>query len=40
MATYHLNAADLLTLLASTATTGTEGAILQTLIQNGEFHVP
>lgn len=37
MATYNLNAADLITLLQSTVTPSTEGAILDALIHNGDF---
>ena len=40
MATYNLNAADLITLLASTVQNKTAGAILQTLEQNGSFPYP
>src|SRR4051794_14089260 len=37
MATYQLNAADLLTLLASTVTPGTESQILQQILAHGVF---
>ena len=40
MATYQLNASDLITLLASTVQSNTGGAIINTLIQNGEFPGP
>src|SRR5579863_10228168 len=37
MATYNLNAADLITLLNSTVVPSTEGHILEALINSGEF---
>jgi Ca2+-binding RTX toxin-like protein len=40
MATYNLNAADLITLLASTVQPTTGGSILEALINNGEFPGP
>jgi hypothetical protein len=40
MATYNLNAADLVTLLQTTVTQPTGGLILNTLIHNGEYPGP
>jgi hypothetical protein len=40
MATYNLNAADLVTLLQTTVTQPTSGLILNTLIANGEYPGP